>query len=133
MKRLFFLVLAAAQSVVYLIDTWTPPRAVRWIRELDLSNVDGPYLVLRGLRAIFKNCENTHNHFFAYLPFSTRWWNVTLIGNHQNQYVDNFLVDNWAKTVYIVVKNVDIANILRIIPVTYVLSEKIHILAFLAI
>lgn len=58
MKRLFFLLLAAAQFVFYLIDTW-PPRAVRWIRELGgklgLSNdLDGPYLVLRGLSAIFK-------------------------------------------------------------------------------
>jgi len=33
MKRLFFLTLAAAQFVFYLIDTW-PPQAVRWIREL---------------------------------------------------------------------------------------------------
>ena len=58
MKRLFFLVLVAAQFVFYLIDTW-PPRAVRWIRvpggKLGLSNdLDGPYLVLRGLSAIFQ-------------------------------------------------------------------------------
>lgn len=58
MKRLFFLVLAAAQFVFYLIDTW-PPRAVDWIRtlggKLGLANdLDGPYLVLRGLRAVFQ-------------------------------------------------------------------------------
>jgi hypothetical protein len=56
MKRLFFLVLASAQFVFYLIDTW-PPRAVQWIRylggKLGLANdLDGPYLVLRGLSAI---------------------------------------------------------------------------------
>jgi hypothetical protein len=56
MKRLFLLVLAAAQFVFYLIDTWPPP-AVQWIRslggKLGLTNdLDGPYLVLRGLSAI---------------------------------------------------------------------------------
>lgn len=58
MKRLFFLVLAAAQFVFYLIDTW-PSRAVNRIRELGgklglANDLDGPYLVLRGLRAIFQ-------------------------------------------------------------------------------
>ena len=57
MKRLFFLVLTAAQFVFYLIDTW-PPSAVDWTRELDgklglANDLDGPYLVLRGLRAVF--------------------------------------------------------------------------------
>jgi hypothetical protein len=58
MKRLFFLVLAAAQFVFFLIDTW-PPQAVDWIRELGgklglANDLDGPYLVLRGLRAVFQ-------------------------------------------------------------------------------
>ena len=49
MQRLFVLVLAAAQFVFYLIDTW-PPRAVVWVGEisdkLGLANdLDGPYLV----------------------------------------------------------------------------------------
>jgi hypothetical protein len=58
MKRLFILVLAAAQFVFYLIDSW-PNAAVQWIRylggKLGLDNdLDGPYLVLRGLSALFK-------------------------------------------------------------------------------
>ena len=58
MKRLFILVLAAAQFIFYLIDTW-PSQAVLWIRclggKLGLANdLDGPYLVLRGLSALFQ-------------------------------------------------------------------------------
>ncbi len=58
MKRLFILVLAAAQFVFYLIDSW-PDSAVQWIRflggKLGLDNdLDGPYLVLRGLSALFQ-------------------------------------------------------------------------------
>ena len=58
MKRLFILVLAAAQFVFYLIDSW-PDQAVQWIRflggKLGLGNdLDGPYLVLRGLVALFQ-------------------------------------------------------------------------------
>lgn len=58
MQRLFILVLIAAQFVFYLINTW-PPQAVLWIRslggKLGLTNdLDGPYLVLRGLSAIIQ-------------------------------------------------------------------------------
>lgn len=58
MKRLFFLVLAAAQFVFYLIDTWPEP-AILWVRslggKLHLDNdLDGPYLVLRGLSSLIK-------------------------------------------------------------------------------
>ena len=58
MKRLFILVLAAAQFIFYLIDTW-PSQAVLWIRclegKLGLANdLDGPYLVLGGLSALFQ-------------------------------------------------------------------------------
>lgn len=58
MKRLFILVLLAAQFVFFLIDTWPLP-AVQWIRalggKLHLKNdLDGPYLVLRGLSALFQ-------------------------------------------------------------------------------
>jgi hypothetical protein len=71
MKRLFFLVLAAAQFVFYLIDTWPQP-AVRWLRQLGgklgLSNdLDGPYLVLRGLSAIFKTVATLS--FLLLYPF----------------------------------------------------------------
>jgi hypothetical protein len=59
MQRLFILVLAAAQFVFYLIDTWPPP-AVQWVRylggKLGLTNdLDGPYLVLRGLSALIQS------------------------------------------------------------------------------
>jgi len=57
MKRLFILVLAAAQFVFFLIDSW-PPSAVCWIRslggKLGLQNdLDGPYL---GIAPTYKNC-----------------------------------------------------------------------------
>ena len=58
MQRLFLLVLAAVQFVFFLIDTWPAP-AVQWMRslggKLHLKNdLDGPYLVLRGLSSLLK-------------------------------------------------------------------------------
>lgn len=77
MKRLFLLVLAAAQFVFYLIDTWPAP-AVQWLRslggKLHLHNdLDGPYLVLRGLSALFQTVATlTHvaRHPFPVLSLS---------------------------------------------------------------
>jgi hypothetical protein len=71
MQRLFILVLAAAQFVFYLIDTW-PPRAVLWVRylggKLGLANdLDGPYLVLRGLKALSQTLVTLT--FLAVSPF----------------------------------------------------------------
>lgn len=71
MKRLFLLVLAAAQFVFWLIDSW-PPAAVLWIRalggKLGLGNdLDGPYLVLRGLSALFQTLASLS--FLALHPF----------------------------------------------------------------
>jgi hypothetical protein len=71
MQRLFILVLVAAQFVFYLIDTW-PPRAVLWVRQLggklDLANdLDGPYLVLRGLKALIQTLVTLT--FVAISPF----------------------------------------------------------------
>ena len=71
MKRLFILVLAAAQFVFYLIDSW-PDSAVQWIRylggKLGLANdLDGPYLVLRGLAALFQTAVTLS--FLALHPF----------------------------------------------------------------
>lgn len=71
MKRLFILVLAAAQFVFYLIDSW-PDSAVQWIRslggKLGLGNdLDGPYLVLRGLSALFQTVVTLS--FLALHPF----------------------------------------------------------------
>jgi hypothetical protein len=58
MRRLFALVLLAAQFVFYIMHSW-PPEAVLWIRQLGgklsiPSDRDGPYIVLRGLSAIIK-------------------------------------------------------------------------------
>jgi hypothetical protein len=71
MQRLFILVLAAAQFVFYLIDTW-PSRAVLWVRylggKLGLANdLDGPYLVLRGLSAIIQTMVTLS--FLSICPF----------------------------------------------------------------
>lgn len=78
MKRLFILVLLAAQFVFFLIDTW-PESTVQWLRslggKLHLKNdLDGPYLVLRGLSALFQTLATwSHatinpfpNHLFTY-------------------------------------------------------------------
>jgi hypothetical protein len=72
MRLLFLLVLAAAQFVFYLIDTW-PPRAVDWIRELGgklglANDLDGPYLVLRGLRAVFQTITTLSLLFISPFP-----------------------------------------------------------------
>jgi hypothetical protein len=58
MRRLFALVLMAAQFVFYLMDSW-PPVGVQWLREvggkLGLGiDRDGPYLLLRGLSAVWQ-------------------------------------------------------------------------------
>lgn len=71
MQRLFILVLAAAQFVFFLIDAW-PPSAVHWLRllggKLGLANdLDGPYLVLRGLSALFQTLGTLS--FLTLTPF----------------------------------------------------------------
>lgn len=71
MQRLFILVLVAAQFVFYLIDTW-PPRAVLWVRQLGgklglANDLDGPYLVLRGLKALIQSLVTLT--FLAISPF----------------------------------------------------------------
>jgi hypothetical protein len=71
MQRLFILVLVAAQFVFYLIDTW-PPRAVLWVRQLGgklglANDLDGPYLVLRGLKALIQTLVTLS--FLAISPF----------------------------------------------------------------
>lgn len=58
MRRLFALVLVAAQFVFHIMDSW-PPVAVQWLREvggkLGLGiDRDGPYLLLRGLSAVWQ-------------------------------------------------------------------------------
>jgi hypothetical protein len=58
MRRLFVLVLLAAQFVFYLMDSW-PPLAMQWLRRLGGklglgADRDGPYIVLRGLSAVWQ-------------------------------------------------------------------------------
>jgi hypothetical protein len=71
MRRLFLLVLLAAQVVFLIHHSWPPP-AVRWLHQLGgklglASDRDGPYLLLRGLRAVFQTVATlTH---LALLPF----------------------------------------------------------------
>lgn len=57
MRRLFALVLAAAQFVFHLMHHW-PRKAVYWLRKLGgklglKSDRDGPYWLLRGIGAVF--------------------------------------------------------------------------------
>jgi hypothetical protein len=58
MRRLFALVLLAAQFVFYLMVHW-PPKAVLWLRKLGgklglTTDRDGPYILLRGLSAVWQ-------------------------------------------------------------------------------
>ena len=71
LRRLFLLVLLAAQVVFLIMHAW-PPRAVLWLRQLGgklgLSiDCDGPYILLRGLRALFQTVA-TLSHL-ALQPF----------------------------------------------------------------
>ena len=59
MRRIFALVLAAAQFVFSLIQSW-PPKAVLWLRRLGgklglKTDRDGPYILLRGLSAVWQS------------------------------------------------------------------------------
>ena len=71
MRRLFVLVLLAAQFVYYLGGTWPGP-AVRWLRDLGgklglKSDRDGPYVLLRGISAVWQTTATlmfaTHHPF----------------------------------------------------------------------
>ena len=71
MRRLFALVLAAAQFVFYLMRRW-PPKAVYWLRKLGgklglRTDRDGPYIVLRGIGAVFTTAATLS--FAAISPF----------------------------------------------------------------
>ena len=71
MRRLFVLVLVAAQFVFYLMETW-PPAAVTWLRllggKLGLQiDRDGPYILLRGLHAVWQTVATLT--LFALQPF----------------------------------------------------------------
>jgi hypothetical protein len=71
MRRLFALVLLAAQFVFFLDETW-PPQAVRWLRQLGgklglAIDRDGPYILLRGLAAVWQTVATLT--FLATHPF----------------------------------------------------------------
>jgi len=58
MRRLFALVLLAAQFVFYLMKHW-PAKAVLWLRKLGgklglTTDRDGPYILLRGMSAVWQ-------------------------------------------------------------------------------
>ena len=71
MRRIFALVLVAAQFVFFIAKRW-PPRAVLWLRILGgklclKSDRDGPYILLRGLSAVWQ-CTTTLS-LLSILPF----------------------------------------------------------------
>jgi len=73
MRRLFAMVLMAAQIVFVILVTW-PPKAVLWIRQLggklnNVSDRDGPYWLLRGLAAVITTCMALSFVFLHPFPF----------------------------------------------------------------
>jgi hypothetical protein len=71
MRRLFVLVLLAAQFVFYISRTWTRS-AVRWLRDLGgklglKTDYDGPYVLLRGISAVWQTAATLT--FAAHHPF----------------------------------------------------------------
>jgi hypothetical protein len=73
MRRLFAMVLLAAQIVFVISETW-PPKALRWIRQLGgkLNNPadrDGPYWLLRGLATVISTCMALSFADFHPFPF----------------------------------------------------------------
>ena len=73
MRRIFALVLLAAQ-IVFVISVRWPPKAVLWIRQLGgkLNNVcdrDGPYWLLQGLAATITTCMSLSFVFLHPFPF----------------------------------------------------------------
>jgi len=79
MRRLFALVLAAAQFVFHLMHHW-PRKAVYWLTKLGgklglKSDRDGPYCLLRGISAVFLTAATLSLVAIAPFPhdaFSTR-------------------------------------------------------------
>jgi hypothetical protein len=76
MRRLFILVLLAAQFVYYIGRTWKRV-AVIWLRQLGgklglKSDLDGPYVLMRGISAVWQTVATSAflaNHPFPhYLP-----------------------------------------------------------------
>lgn len=73
MRRLFALVLLAAQ-VVFVIGVHWPPKAVLWLRQLGgklglKSDRDGPYLLLKGIAAVITTAMTLSFIFLHPFPF----------------------------------------------------------------
>jgi hypothetical protein len=76
MRRLFAMVLLAAQIVFVISATW-PPKAVLWIRQLggklnNSSDRDGPYWLLRGLSTVITTCMALSFAFLHPFPFQEK-------------------------------------------------------------
>ena len=77
MRKLFILVLLAAQFVFYLLDTW-PPKAIRWIRDLGgkqgvVADRDGPYIFLWGLVSLCKTLLTLSHLSVNPFPHQSFW------------------------------------------------------------
>lgn len=73
MRRLFALVLLAAQ-IVFVIDTQWPADAVRWLRQLGgklglAGDRDGPYWLLKGIAAVITSAMTLSFVFLHPFPF----------------------------------------------------------------
>ncbi len=76
MRRLFALVLLAAQ-IVWVIDVHWPPTAVLWLRQLGgklglVGDRDGPYWLLKGIAAVITSAMTLSFAFLHPFPF-TEW------------------------------------------------------------
>jgi hypothetical protein len=79
MRRIFALVLAAAQFVFSIAKRW-PPKAVLWLRKLGgklglKSDRDGPYILLRGLSAVWQSAATLS--LLSILPFPHHLFQAT--------------------------------------------------------
>jgi hypothetical protein len=71
MRRLFMLVLLAAQFVIFIDQAWTQP-AIRWLRKLGgklglKSDLDGLYVLMRGISAVWQTVSTLR--FLSTHPF----------------------------------------------------------------
>jgi len=73
MRRLFSVVLIAAQIVFVIAEQW-PPTAVLWLRQLGgklgiPTDRDGPYWLLQGISAVIVTCMTWSFSFLRPFPF----------------------------------------------------------------
>jgi len=86
MRRVFALVLVAAQFVFSLGKHW-PPKAVLWLRKLGgklglKTDRDGPYILLRGLSAVWQSVATLS--WLAIQPFPHHLFGATRdVGIHR--------------------------------------------------